>query len=310
MRFADELAERRGLDPAWVRAALEQARFVPNVARFIMPPPTGTREELGRLPRRASSSRSASAPASPSGAPTRSGWRWPRSCTACRRRSSSASSASSRSTAGRWATSASSTRSPRWPSTSRSGARTAATFFRDELENWFVLCTQRGHRPARLEGQLCRRDRHAAVHAVELQQVRGRPRRRRPRRPARQRRRRDRQRRPLPGRVRLEARPADALRRRSRRPTRSTARRCSRPTSCRPSAPPRCRPAARCSRPRRRASTASSRWSSSQNGGAAPSYVAGTSNFYAVTRYNWSSYYAMAVIELGEAVRAARGRPG
>ena len=39
-----------------------------------------------------------------------------------------------------------------------------------------------------------------------------------------------------------------------------------------------------------------------QNGDAAPSYVAGTSNFYAVTRYNWSSYYAMAVIELGQAV--------
>ncbi|HEX6361762.1 MAG TPA: lytic murein transglycosylase B [Albitalea sp.] len=43
-----------------------------------------------------------------------------------------------------------------------------------------------------------------------------------------------------------------------------------------------------------------------QNGDAAPSYVAGTTNFYAITRYNWSSYYALAVISLGEAVRDAR----
>ena len=43
-----------------------------------------------------------------------------------------------------------------------------------------------------------------------------------------------------------------------------------------------------------------------QNGAAAPSYVAGTQNFYAVTRYNWSSYYAMAVITLGQAVKRTR----
>ena len=40
-----------------------------------------------------------------------------------------------------------------------------------------------------------------------------------------------------------------------------------------------------------------------QNGDAPASYVLGTSNFYIVTRYNWSAYYAMAVIDLGAALK-------
>jgi membrane-bound lytic murein transglycosylase B len=42
-----------------------------------------------------------------------------------------------------------------------------------------------------------------------------------------------------------------------------------------------------------------------QNGTAPPSYFVGTENFYVLTRYNWSAYYAMAVIELGRTVARA-----
>ena len=42
MAYADEIAQRQQLDPAWVRQTLAQSRYVPSVARFIMPPPAGT----------------------------------------------------------------------------------------------------------------------------------------------------------------------------------------------------------------------------------------------------------------------------
>jgi membrane-bound lytic murein transglycosylase B len=42
------------------------------------------------------------------------------------------------------------------------------------------------------------------------------------------------------------------------------------------------------------------------NGGEPSTLLLGTENFWVVTRYNWSAYYALAVIELGEAVGRAR----
>jgi membrane-bound lytic murein transglycosylase B len=46
-----------------------------------------------------------------------------------------------------------------------------------------------------------------------------------------------------------------------------------------------------------------------ENGERAAQYVAGTNNFYALTRYNQSSLYAMAVIELGQTIAKQRSTP-
>jgi len=43
-----------------------------------------------------------------------------------------------------------------------------------------------------------------------------------------------------------------------------------------------------------------------QNGTDATEYWVATNNFYAITQYNRSYFYAMSVIELGQAVRVAR----
>ncbi len=44
-----------------------------------------------------------------------------------------------------------------------------------------------------------------------------------------------------------------------------------------------------------------------QNGGEPTEYWLGAANFYAITRYNRSFFYAMSVVDLGRAVRNARG---
>ena len=42
MQFADDLAERRGLDREWVRQAVGQARFLGSVPKLMLPPAKGT----------------------------------------------------------------------------------------------------------------------------------------------------------------------------------------------------------------------------------------------------------------------------
>ena len=44
-----------------------------------------------------------------------------------------------------------------------------------------------------------------------------------------------------------------------------------------------------------------------QNGGEPTEYWLGAANFFAITRYNRSFFYAMSVVDLGRAVRVARG---
>ena len=184
MAFADALAERRGLDPAWVRAALEQSRFVPNVARFIMPPPAGTAKNWAAYRARfvepiriragvafwSANEKWLAMAEELYGVP-------PEIVVGI----VGVESIYGRQMGNFRVIDALATLAFDFPA----GRKDRSDVLPRRARELVRALQERGRRPARLEGQLRRRHRHGAVHAVELQQVRGRLRRRRPRQPAR-----------------------------------------------------------------------------------------------------------------------------
>jgi membrane-bound lytic murein transglycosylase B len=307
MAFADALAERRGLDAGWVRAALEQSRFVPNVARFIMPPPSGTAKNWAAYRARFVEP-----------VRIRAGvdfWRANEKWLAMAEELYGVppeivvgivgvESIYGRQMGNFRVIDALATLSFDFPV----GRKDRSDFFRDELENWFVLCKSEGIDPLAWkgsyagaigmaqfmpssfnryavdfdgDGRVSLHDSAADVigsvahYMAEFGWKRG-----------------------LPVRFSVQP-PSDATDRAvllapDILPTFSAAEMQARGAALPPEAT---------------SVDSALALVELENGGAAPSYVAGTSNFYAVTRYNWSSYYALAVVELGEAVRAARDRP-
>jgi membrane-bound lytic murein transglycosylase B len=300
MRFADAVAERRELDAAWVRAALTQARFVPSIARFIMPPPAGTaknwhayrarfvepvRIKAGVAFWKANSQWLATAEEL-YGVP-------PEIVVGIL----GVETIYGRQMGNFRVIDALSTLAFDFPS----GRSDRSEFFRDELESWFVLCKSESVEPldwkssyagaigmaqfmpssfnkyaVDLDGdghvdlQRSAADAIGSVanYLAEHGWTRGMP-------------------------LRFEvAPPADvdartALLGQDILPTFSVAEMAEKGVAL--------PPAAYVEGPLALIEL--------ENGGAAPSYVVGTRNFYAVTRYNRSSYYAMAVTSLGEAVR-------
>jgi membrane-bound lytic murein transglycosylase B len=309
MRFGAEIAERQGLDAVWVQAALQRARFVPMVAKFIMPPPAGTAKSWAAYRARFIEPKRIAAGA----AFWRANEKWLKLAediygvppeivvgivgveTIYGQQMGNFRVIDSLSTL-----------AFDFPV----GRKDRSAFFRDELESFFVMCRSEGLDPMDPKGSFAGAMGMSQFmpssfnkYAVDLDGD---------------------------GHVDLRGNPADVIGSvahylaefgwQRNLPTRfdvavpvETA---DRAMLLEPDILPTFTLAdfsAHGAQLNEAAYAADVRLAASggvgklalvelQNGDAAPSYVAGTANFYAVTRYNWSSYYAMAVIDLGEAV--------
>lgn len=306
MRFATELAERRGLDPAWVKAMLAEARHVPSVAKFIMPPPNGTAKNWAAYRARFVEPLR-----------IRSGLIFWRENEKWLQRAEETYGVPPEVVVGVIGVEtlygrhmgnfrvldALATLSFDFPP----GRKDRSAFFRDELEQLFVLSHHEKVDPREFKGSYAGAmgmgqfmpsswnkyavdfdgDGHVDLHAstadvigsiahylAEFGWQRG-----------------------VPTRfdVAIPTDPADraALLEPDIKPT-FTAQQFAEKGAGLPAAG--------------REFAGLLALVELHNGDAAPSYVAGTANFYAITRYNWSSYYAMAVIDLGEAIGLVKQR--
>lgn len=304
MQFADGVAERRGVDAAWVRGALAQARFMPSVARYVMPAPTGTEKNWAAYRARFVEPIRIKAGV----AFWKANERWltvaedlygvpPEIIVGI----VGVETIYGRQMGNFRVIDALSTLAFDFP-----GGRTdRSAFFRDELENWFVLCRSESIEPIDWKSSYAGAigmaqfmpssfnryavdldgDGHVDLHRsgadvvgsvanylAEFGWKRGLA-------------------------VRFDIVPPDdpellgQLRAPDIVPSFSAADMVAKGATLAEAAMRSDSPLALVEL---------------KNGGRPSSYIAGTTNFYAITRYNWSSYYAMAVVGLGEAVRGAR----
>jgi membrane-bound lytic murein transglycosylase B len=306
MRFAAEVAARRDLDPGWLEAALSRARFQPSVARFIMPPPVGVAKNWAAYRARFIEPVRIQAGAA--------FWRANEKWLALAESTFGVApeivvgiigveTIYGRQMGNFRVIDALATLAFDFPA----GRSDRAAFFRDELENFFVLCRSEGIDPLTLKGSYAgaigmpqfmpssfnrfavdldgdgRVDLHrsaadvigSVAHFLAESGWRA----------------------GLPSRFEVEP-PTDPL---------------ERAMLLAPDILPQFSAAEFTERGARLAEAGLTTPGALalvelKNGDAAPSFVAGTTNFYAITRYNRSSYYALAVIELGEAVARERAR--